>query len=117
MKRVKILTFGDDIAEDVWPILSANDEDGSFSDNGGDPDGPAWMQNALAFCEDTIRRVKRLGGAVVDGYEADYMPTDNLPFYGQVYCGYSGSQLAYTTSAATARAIQRHYDMQVAAGR
>jgi len=117
MKRVKILTFGDDIAEDVWPILSVNEEDGAFSDNGGDPDGPTWMQDALTFCDDTIKRVKRLGGAVVDGYEVDYMPTDSLPFYGQVYCGYSGSRLAYTTSLTTAKAIQRHYDMQVAAGR
>lgn len=117
MKQVKILTFGDEIADDVWPILSANEEGDAFSDNGGDPDGPTWMQDAEMFSEDTIRRVMALGGAVVSGYEVAYMPTDSDPFYGQVYCGYSGASLAYTTSKATATAIQRHHDLQVAAGR
>lgn len=116
MRKVKVLTFGDDIAEDVWAILEY--EEMVFGDNGGDPDGPAWMQDAANFSKATIEAVKALGGSVIDGYEADYMPTDSDPFYGQVYCGFGSSNLAYTASAATAKAIQRHHDdLQVAAGR
>ena len=115
MRKIKVVTFGDDIADEIWPLLQ-EEEWGAFDDNGGDPDGPCWMQDAATFSRKTLALMRREGAQIVAGYEVDYMPTDSDPFYGQVYCGFSSANLAYTTSAVTARAIQRHYDLQVAAG-
>ena len=111
MKTVKLLQLPNNFSD--WQIFEGT----PFADNGGDPDGPEWLQDVRDFSKTELAAAKAAGAKVVNGYQVDYMPTDGNPFYGHRCCGYSGNRVAYSTSKLTAMTIQKHYDKQVAAGR
>lgn len=102
MKRVKVLVLPSDFSD--WNIFDGT----PFADNGGDPDGPGWMQDVRAFSAGEVKAAKAAGARVVSGYEADYVPTDYPPNFGGGWCGYGSAGTAYTTSQMTAAAIDCH---------
>lgn len=83
-----------------------------FADNGGEPDGPSWLQDARAFAPDLLANAKAAGAMVVTGWEADYFPAGtSTPGFGGEWCGYTSSGKAYATDRRVALRIQKHHDL------
>lgn len=100
--------------DEVFEILGSHA--GEFGDNGGDPDGDAWLSPVSLFPDDVVATVVASENAlVVDGHEADYAPE---PWHevmdqfasGEEWCGYQHSSKAYFLNAADARLCQATHD-------
>lgn len=111
MNVVKLLQLPADF--NTWQIF----ENHPFRDNGGDPDGPAWLQDVRYFLRREIADALAIGAKIIVGYEVRYVPTDPPPHFGDNWCGYGYNRVAYTTDLFTATVIARHAAAQEAAGR
>ncbi len=99
--KVKLLHLPSDFSE--WRIFDGT----PFADNGGDPDGPDWLQDVRRFSEREIEAALAAGAKVENGYEASYAPGQPNTAYRQPWCGYGSLATAYTTSYYAARAMER----------
>lgn len=111
MKQVQLLQLPRDFGG--WETFEGT----PYADNGGEPDGSLWLQDFNVFGADELAAAVAAGAVVVSGYEVDYMPTDHPPAFDGGWCGYGSARIAYAIDYLTAVAIQRHYDLQVAAER
>jgi hypothetical protein len=73
---------------------------GVFGDNGGDPDGNAWLQDARAISDAEIEVLVNAGLArVVDGWRKEYYGEDDereqMNTLAYFWCGYSGNREAF----------------------
>jgi len=92
-----VVLFGGRV-EQVWPLLEGH----PFDDNGGEPDGPAWLAPAADFEPEEIDGiVAGQLGYVTTGYEVrgyDGSNEDRTRMFklsGFRWCGYSSRDVAY----------------------
>jgi len=92
-----VVLFGNEV-ERVWPLL----EGYQFDDNGGEPDGPAWLALAEDFTPEELDSiVAGQLGYVTTGYEfGGYDGSDEargmMKRLSQFrWCGYSSRDVAY----------------------
>lgn len=92
-----VVLFGIEVAH-VWPLLS----DGNpFDDNGGTPDGPAWLAPAADFEPEELDSIVAYHlGYLTYGYEIGYDGSDEdrarMKELSEFrWCGYSSRNVAY----------------------
>lgn len=97
-RAVDVMVVDDiDAAVDVMREMG---EDGAFDDNGGDPDGPAWIIEASALGNAAKPVIGRGIGHITRGVRVDgYRGTDEQHArmdarFGQ-WCGFSSRDVAY----------------------
>jgi hypothetical protein len=89
---------------------------GHFGDNGGDPDGDAWLAPANVFSPEELAAAVRAGGELIDGYAFSYPRGVVINRYlpciavaGEVeddrWCGYSALGIGYALSREVAVAV------------
>lgn len=104
--RIKLVVLAD--AEEAFALLDevsdyeAGDSGaGVFGDNGGDPDGDAWIQDARALKDTEIKVLVSAGLAQVvegwyeKGYDGSDAARDRMAEHADEWCGYSGNRELY----------------------
>jgi hypothetical protein len=86
--------------DDAFELLE--EDAGLFGDNGGDPDGDLWLQEADNFTPEQIRTLVEEGVAeVVEGWRVDYNHLSEKDY--DNWCGYQIGLVAYFLDEAEAR--------------
>jgi len=95
MEEKLLLVYSEHI-EDAAQLL----ENFVFSDNGGEPDGNAYLCAVNEVEPSAVNEILARGwGEVVDGYVAEYPRHYHhvAPFEAELWCGYQVNEVVYFT--------------------